>query len=220
MLLCSSQKDPNKGNYVMWVDIFELSEPKGVGSYIWIEAQIENHIFVSEKAYPSRVNKDLYQWPVNKQSIPFKNITVPLDITQVADSFINLYTKGMLGGRKCLGYFRCRAQDCNDPESIPEWRRFIHIHGSNHESPGNLLCNIQFLQNSDNLVRMPKKTPLLAKFTFHGKIYSGFELDPFANNDNTLCSSVEVKIGNEILETPRLIGAYPIWYIYIYISIF
>ena len=108
-----------------------------------------------------------------------------------------------------IGYIRLKAEDVYKWDPIPRW---LHINpiDMKDESPGSILCNIQFVVDSENNKRVFKYKGISSQFVLYAHIVSGFEIDP-KNTDDQLQSRVEVEIVEKTKFTQSKRGRFPYW---------
>ena len=131
----------------------------------------------------------------------------PKDLTQVPDIFINLYTG--LNEEERIGYIRLKAEDVYKWAPTPRWLHLNPI-DLNKESPGSILCNIQFVLDTEQTRRVFKHKGVTSQFILYAHIVSGFELDP-KNSDDQLESRVEIELTEKTKLTKSQRGRFPFW---------
>lgn len=120
-----------------------------------------------------------FKWKGKKIQVEPITESYPIDIQQVPDIFIHLYTKTFLG-RKRIGYVRVAANDPTMSQSLAYWYT-VKDPQNNFEgrSPGILLANLRLMQGDS--VKAPRQTIRYDSETilnFYAFAYSAMELCP------------------------------------------
>ena len=204
----------------MYFDNYELKYLKNYDIKVWVEVTIGRYSTGQSKKKRVKVrllfnkqNSNTCAWfkdevkKLNEISLNSIVENFPKDLTQVPDIFINLYT-GLTKDER-IGYIRLKANDVFKWNPTPRWLHFNAI-DMNKDSPGSILCNIQFIIDNENSRRIFKNKGITSMFTFYAHIVSGFELDPKNSDD-----CIETKIGIELVEksefTQTKKGRFPFW---------
>ena len=108
-----------------------------------------------------------------------------------------------------LGYIRLKAEEVYKWPSTPRWLHMNPI-DLNKESPGSILCNIQFVLDNEHTKRIFKQKGVTTHFILYAHIVSGFELDP-KNSDDELESRIEVELCEKTINTKVQRGRFPYW---------
>jgi len=144
---------------------------------------------------------------INEVSLPAIQEHFPKDLTQIPDIFINLYTG--LTQEERIGYIRLKAEDVFKWPPIPRWLHLNPI-DLNKESPGSILCNMQFVLDNEHTKRIFKQKGVCTHFILYAHVVSGFELDP-TNSDDELESRIEVELCEKTANTKVQRGRFPYW---------
>lgn len=111
------------------------------------------------------------------------NTMLPIDMQQVPDIFLHIYSKTFTG-QKRVGYVRVQAGDASLGHNFANWYP-VKDPGNNFEgsSPGLLLANLRVLQGeSCKMPRPPARYDNEAELNFYAYVYSCVELAPETEN--------------------------------------
>lgn len=126
-----------------------------------------------------------FKWKGASVQIPEINQQYPIDLQQVPDIFIHLYTSTFTGPKR-IGYVRVSPKDSSVVNNSASW--FAIKDPSNNfdgRSPGILLANIRLLQGeSTKMARPAIRYDNEAVINFYAFVYSAVELSPESSNDS------------------------------------
>lgn len=106
---------------------------------------------------------------------------IPLDVAQIPDIIINVYSDKTFSGEYRVGYLRIPAKDCMRSNPKPQWYRLRSPYNEK-TCPGIILLNIQCVRDTNN-ERFPKLRGAEGPCKFFAQILSGFEIAPNVGAD-------------------------------------
>lgn len=211
-LPCNPFYEPDTQAYRLFCDIYEVKYLKEemYDILVWCDCRIGPYTTGDNKR--RRPNKGRAVWErtdkANHIVLPEILEHFPKDITQIPDIFLNLYTGGEGKGER-IGYIRLDPEEVLKWDSIPRWLHFNPL-DMNQDSPGSILCNLQFMIDNENTKRIFREKGISKQYTLHSLIVQGFELDP-KNGDDDIETVVDVAFDTKSVSTGRRKGRYPFW---------
>ena len=128
---------------------------------------------------------------INEISLPQIIQIFPVDVNQIPDIIISLYTGADRNDSRRIGFIRLKSEDVLKYDHTPRWLHFNPI-DLNQDSPGSILINLQFAPDSNSLKRILKEKGLDKKFRLYTHVISGFDLDPTNKDKYKNTYSVEI----------------------------
>ena len=114
---------------------------------------------------------------------PIKEISLPCDLEQVPDIFIDFYTDTTFSSDVRFAYLRLKVTDHLSSHAKPNWHRLSSPYNDTGDSKlGMVMTNVQFLKYDKEAdatyadKRQVKEKSGKTKYKFYGQIISGFEL--------------------------------------------
>jgi hypothetical protein len=218
-----SYREPQVRDYMLRVDVYEVQEAMECGSEIQIKASIGPYTAESEKvgrAYRTENGdrqeiKGNYVWKEKKVKIEDIKQKFPADTSQVPDIFISLYTSGVFGGERRVGYLRVPVTESSIYTANPKWYQLRSIENQLDTTPSAyLLANIQLKADPKGAsARIPKRRDIKSKYYFICYLYGGYDLAPELYIDEVQ-PQIEVKIPPMKPFKPKKNdhkGKHPIW---------
>ena len=209
---CNPFYEPDSNAYRLYLDTYECKYLKNFDIKVWVECRIGIYTTgESRKLRPTANNT--CQWIKDEESkrndISLTPIIqqFPKDLQQVPDIFINLYTG--LNNSERIGFIRMKAEEVFYRPPIPRWLHF-HPIDMNKDSPGSILCNIQFIHDNENSKRIFKQKGIMKNYKLFAHIVSAFEIDPKYADDN-IETKITVDNSDQNKSTMKLVGRYPFW---------
>jgi hypothetical protein len=211
---CNPFYEPDTQPYRLFCDIYEVKYLKEsqFDITVWCDCRIGP--FTTGDNKHKKPKKDRVVWElkekVNEITLPQIDLgNLPKDLAQVPDIFINLYTGGDAKTGERIGYIRLDPEEVIKWEPIPRWLHFKPL-DMNLDSPGSVLCNLQFLIETENTRRVFKQKGILKKFLLHYYIVQGFELDPKSSDENVV-TFAEVTLDTKTRSTKIKKGRFPFY---------
>ena len=216
-----SFREPTSQDYILRIDVYELQEAEKCGDEVWVTVGIGPNEGFSSRARRARVKLDngkkeelpkAYRWSSKKIQINDIKVTFPVDLQQVPDIIMAVYTKDFFGERR-VSYVRILP---NDPkvqnDQTPQWYQLKSVENNVEDTEfGYLLANVVFQPaTSFQGSRIPKTRDITIPYLMTAFIYAGYELGPELNSDDIL-AKLEVRVAPEKLESKEKKGKFPIW---------
>lgn len=125
----------------------------------------------------------VFKWKGKNVPVDLINQVLPIDLQQVPDIFIHIYSKTFTGEKR-IGYVRTPASDSSTSHNFANWYQ-IKDATNNYEgrSPGLLLANIRLLQGeATKMPRPANRYDTEAELYLYAFVYSCVELAPETAN--------------------------------------
>mmetsp|Transcript_4836 Transcript_4836/g.4022 ORF Transcript_4836/g.4022 Transcript_4836/m.4022 type:complete len:413 (-) Transcript_4836:2465-3703(-) len=156
-----------------------------------------------------------YVWKDNQVKIEDIKGQFPVDIQQVPDIFINVYTRTFFGSSR-VGYVRIKSTDKRLTENKPKWFPVKNAQNNLDDTKiGLLLINAHLFSGKAKSSRIPKKRNINADFHFLAYIYGAYDLCPNEPPEK-LKPEVKLKFSSEELSTKPKVGKHPIWNVHLH----
>ena len=136
-------------------------------------------------AKSSEGRNKVFKWKGKNVQVPSITQQLPIDIQQVSDLFLHIYTSSFKGTSR-IGYVRVHPSDGSVSHNFGTWYQ-IKDPTNNYEgkSPGLILANIRLLQGEATKMQRPQtRYDSEAELNFYAYVYSGVELAPDVDNDS------------------------------------
>ena len=214
----NSFREPTLQDYTLRVDIYELQEAQNCGDEVWVQVHIgkdfERSEHATKKSDAGKKGVDTFVWKNKKIMIKDLKVTFPVDLNQVPDIILAVYTKKTLFGDTRVSYIRISA---NDPklanEQSPHWYNLKSVENNVENTDfGYLLANVVFQSASTTkATRIPKRRDITVQYVLMVYVYGGYDLGPELHSDD-IESELSIRIPPESdIKFPKKQGKYPIW---------
>ncbi len=209
-------REPKSTMHLLLVDVYELRNATDIGETMWVQAAIGLQK-TPKSAHPKFIREEkAFIWDTfERQKIEAVEDVFPLQPEQCPDVFLYVWDapQGLLNTtERLVGYARVKAKDCISENPVPRWVTIRPIK-SGGDSPGELLCTIQFAPKGSMVTRPPVDHELI-EYRLVTRIKSGFYMAPNIKEENDLKIHAEIYVGRQRVHlTEQISGRYPVWYL-------
>ena len=211
---CNIGREPLSALHLLVVDVYELRNAKDLELKIWVVASVGGKDTDKSACPALSAAERMFKWKMfEQQKIETVEDVFPIQPEQCSDIFLYLWHEepGFFNNHpKVAGYARIKAKECVSENPLPRWVTFKPLK-QNADSPGDLLCNIQFIVKGSNVNRGPVDHEM-ANYTLLLRVSSAFYVAPYLTDDSTLNTYLEIRAGEYTYQTSRQKGRYPVWY--------
>lgn len=204
-------REPKSAARQLFVDVMLLRNPIDLEEKIWIVAMIGSSE-PKKSTFPERINGS-FVWKSEKQQIETIDALLPLNSEQCPDIFLYLYHEvpGLFSNaEKCVGYSRIKAKECVSENPLSRWVTFKPILPGK-DSPGDLLCNVQFVIKGEGACRNPVD-PEEMDYRLIIQVKQAFYIAPNTKDDEDLNTYFTISVGKTgTYQSEKVKGRYPVW---------
>ncbi|CAG9335811.1 unnamed protein product [Blepharisma stoltei] len=222
-------REPIAKIHSLRVILFELKNAKNCGDTVRIRISMGPFNVWSKKTgkretTDSNTNETIeyFQWgsAYSGEQIAEIKEPFPIDPSQAPDVFLDLYSEGLLGGEKRIGYIRKPASEIIGRD-YPFWLPFrsLDTHSEvGSDSPGLVLVSMSYQvdEGSGQKSGVVKSKPRKADRWLCWNVYGGLDMAPSLEDEDTNLA-LKIYCGDSVINLPDEISEqcahtkYPIW---------